>query len=212
MKRAKKPLANIFTLISLAAVIVVLFIVNQSQKANKQKETSMEKLTEVQKILNMNLENDYPKTPREVVKLHGDMTRLLYSGIEDEEIKDLAVKIRELCDEEFLELNPIDQYLTDLYSDISLWRKVDRRIESNFVVNEEKEESYKKDGKEYATAYVSFTITEKVKTSELRKYLLRKDKDNKWKILGWEYIPDNSKYLLDRSIIMTKRGNYEKQH
>ncbi|CRZ35447.1 hypothetical protein DFR55_13422 [Herbinix hemicellulosilytica] len=190
MKRAKKPLANIFTLISLVAVIVVLFIVNQSQKANKQRETSIEKLTEVQRILKMDLVNDYPKTPREVAKLHGDMTRLLYSGIKDEEIEELAIKIRELCDEEFLELNPMEQYLTDLYSDISLWRKVDRKIENNFIVNEEKEENYKKDGKEYATAYISFTVTEKGKTSELRKYLMRKDKDNRWKILGWEYIAD----------------------
>ena len=34
----------------------------------------------------------------------------------------------------------------------------------------------------------SFTITEKGKVSELRRYIMRKDDDNKWKILGWDYI------------------------
>jgi len=191
LKKAKRSITNIFTVISLLAVILVLFIVNRSQKADKLKETSMEKLSEVQKILEMDFENEYPRSPREVAKLHGDMTRLLYSGIEDEEIKELAVKIRELCDQELLEQNPMEQYLKDLYSDIALWRKVNRKIENNFVVNEEQETIVKKDGKEYATAYISFTITEKVKTSELRKYLMRKDENNRWKILGWEYISDN---------------------
>jgi len=191
MKRAKKPIANVFTLISIVAVILILFFINRSQKAEKLKETSLETMNEVQKILNMDLENDYPKTPREVAKLHGDMTRLLYSGIEDDEIEKLAVKIRELCDEEFLEHNPMDQYKKNLYSDIALWLKVGRKIESNFVVNEDKEEIVKKDGNEYATAFISFTITEKGKTSELRKYLMRKDENKKWKILGWEYIPNS---------------------
>jgi len=191
LKNSKKYKSNLFTLISILAVILVMFIINRVQKENKLKEASKETLSEVQKILDMDLENDYPETPREVVKLHGDMTRLLYSGIEDDEIKKLAEKIRELCDEELLEKNPLDQYLNDLYTDISLWRKLNRKIENDFVVNEEREEIKEKDGKEYATAYISFTITEKGKTSELRKYLMRKDDDNKWKILGWDYITND---------------------
>lgn len=191
MKNSKKYKSNLFTLISILAVILVMFIINRVQKENKLKEASKETLSEVQKILDMDLENDYPETPREVAKLHGDMTRLLYSGIEDDEIKKLAEKIRELCDEELLEKNPLDQYLNDLYTDISLWRKLNRKIENDFVVNEEREEIKEKDGKEYATAYISFTITEKGKTSELRKYLMRKDDDNKWKILGWNYITND---------------------
>lgn len=193
MKRAKRPKGNMFTLISIIAVMLAMFFVTRYQKAGKQKEATMESLSEVQKILNMDLESDYPKTPREVAKLHGDITRLLYSGIEDDEIKDLAIKARELYDEELLEKNPMDQYLKDLYSDIALWIKLGRKIENNFVVNEQDEEIIKKDGKEYATAYISFLITEKGKTSEQRKYLLRKDNNKKWKVLGWEYMPDKGK-------------------
>ena len=170
--------------------MVLATFIYQSQRADKIKETTLEKLTEVEKMLKTDLEKDYPKTPRELAKLHGDMTRLLYSGIEDDEIKELAIIIRDLYDKEFLDNNPKEKYLKNLYSDIALWREMKRKIENNFVVNEQDEELIVKDGKEYATAYISFTITEKGKTTELRRYIMRKDEENKWKILGWEYIPD----------------------
>lgn len=191
MKKAKRPISSVFTVISIAAVIVVLIFVNQSKQANNLKETSKEKLSEAEKMLELDLDVDYPETPRDVAKLHGDMTRLLYSGVEDDEIKKLAIKIRDLYDEEFLNNNPEEQYLSNLYSDIALWLQLKRRIEYNTVVYEDLEEIVVQDGQEYATAFVSFTITEKGKTSEIRRYLMRKDKDNRWKILGWEYVSED---------------------
>lgn len=191
MKKAKRPISSVFTVISIAAVIVVLIFVNQSKQANNLKETSKEKLSEAEKMLELDLDVDYPETPRDVAKLHGDMTRLLYSGVEDDEIKKLAIKIRALYDEEFLNNNPEEQYLSNLYSDIALWLQLKRRIEYNTVVYEDLEEIVVQDGQEYATAFVSFTITEKGKTSEIRRYLMRKDKDNRWKILGWEYVSED---------------------
>lgn len=188
MNKAKKQKSTFFTVISVAAVVIAMIFVTQSQQANKQKETSLVNLSEVEKMLEMNLDNDYPKTPRDVAGLHGDMTRLLYSGLEDDEITELALMVRDLYDEEFLSNNPEEQYLKNLYSDIALWNKVSRKIELNVVVNKDLEEVYTQDGKEYAIAFVSFTITEKGKTSELRRYLMRKDKTDRWKILGWEYI------------------------
>lgn len=191
MKAAKRPMSAIFTLISIVAVVLVLFFLQQNKQSEELKEASIKKLSEVERILEIDLDKDYPETPREVVKLHGDMTRLLYSGIEDDEVKKLALKLRELYDDELLAVNPEDKYLNDLYSEIALWLKLGRRIEYNLVVNEDKEEFYTRDDKEYANAFVSFTISEKGQTSEIRRYTLRKDKDNKWKILGWEYVTNN---------------------
>lgn len=190
MKKTKKPMSSIFTVISIVAIILVLVYVNQSQQANKLKESSLEKKSEIEKMLELNIDDEYPETPREVARLHGDMTRLLYSGVEDDEIKELAIKTRELYDTEFIVNNPEDQYLSNLYSDIALWLQLDRRIEKNFVVNEEQEEIFVLDGKDYATAFISFTITEKGKTAELRRYLMRKDEHDKWRIIGWEYMSD----------------------
>lgn len=159
----KRPKSTIFSFISIIAVIIVLFYINRTYQSNKLKESSMEKLTEIQQVLLMDLDNEYPKTPRDVAKLHGDMTRLLYSGLEDEEVKDLAIKIRELYDEEFLENNPMEQYLTNLYSDIAYWLKVNRKIESNFVVNENLEEIVKKMGMNMLQHLFHLPLLKKVK-------------------------------------------------
>ncbi len=188
MKKVKKPKSAIFTVISISAVILVMIYVNQSKQMEKHKEATIEKLSEAERLLELDIENDYPQAPRDLAKLHGDITRLLYSGVEDDEIKNLALWSRDIFDDELLTSNTEEQYLTDLYADIALWLKLNRRIEYNLVVNEDKEELYEIDGKEYATVYVSFTITGKGKTSELRRYIMRKDKEDKWKILGWEYI------------------------
>lgn len=188
MKKSKKVTTYLFSLIFIALIIILFFYLFNLQKEDKLKEASMENLTELQQILAMDLDKEYPKTPRDVAKLHGDMTRLLYSGLEDEETKDLAKMIRELCDEELLINNPEEQYLNDLYTDISLWTSLDRKIENVFIVDQDKENTKVVDGVEHATVFISFTIVEKGKTSELRQYVLRKNEDNKWRILGWNYI------------------------
>lgn len=189
MKKNKKPLSNVLALSFIILIVLIFYYLGRSQKADNLKEASLEKLSEVQQVLAIDFDKEYPKTPRDVAKLHGDMTRLLYSGLEDEEVKDLAMKIRELCDEEFLSSNPEEQYLNNLYTDLSLWKELDRKVDVVIVVNEDKEETKVVDGVEHATAYILFTIIEKGKTSELRQYIMRKNENGKWKILGWEYIP-----------------------
>lgn len=191
MKKNKKPLSNILALSFIILIVLIFYYLGRSQKADNLKEASLEKLSEVQQVLAIDFDKEYPKTPRDVAKLHGDMTRLLYSGLDDKEVKDLAMKIRELCDEEFLSSNPEEQYLNNLYTDLSLWKELDRKVDVAIVVNEDKEETKVVGGVEHATAYISFTIIEKGKTSELRQYIMRKNEDGKWKILGWEYIPQD---------------------
>lgn len=191
MNKKKNPLSYVLAISFIVLIVLVFYYLGRSRKADNLKEASLEKLSEVQQVLAIDFDKEYPKTPREVAKLHGDMTRLLYSGLEDEEVNDLAMKIRELCDEEFLDNNPLEQYLTNLYAELSLWKELGRNIEVSIVVNEDKEETEVINGVEHATAFISFTIIEKGKTSELRQYVMRKNKDGKWKVLGWEYIPQN---------------------
>ena len=76
MKKSKRPMSAIFTVISIVAVILVLVYINQSKQSEKLKEASLKKLSEVEKLLEMDLDNDYPAMPRDLGKAHGDMTRL----------------------------------------------------------------------------------------------------------------------------------------
>lgn len=187
-KTRKRTASTIITMAIVAVVIILLYgywIVNKDP-FNKDTETT---LSETELLLQKDLEKDYPETPREVVKYYSKMLKLLYSELEDSETEALAYKIRELFDQEFIENTPEDEYLMNLYTDISKWKEDGRRITNFILVNEELETKENIDGREYADVYVSYTLQEKGKFSQTLRFLLRLSEEEQWKILGWTYVP-----------------------
>ncbi|MDF2538991.1 MAG: hypothetical protein K0S76_2012 [Herbinix sp.] len=188
-KGKKRTTATIMSMVVVGAAIVLFYFywVNRTDPLD---ETSVEELTDVQKLLQKDLDTNYPETPREVVKLHSNMLKILYTELNDEDTQALALKIRELYDEEFLANNPETTYLKDLYAEISEWKKVNRKIANYILVNEDQEQENTVDGEKYADVYVSYTIQEKGKFAEVWRFLLRMSDEGKWKILGWKFVPD----------------------
>lgn len=183
--------ATVVTMLVIAMAILSFYFY-WSYRIKPLDEKAVEEMTEVQKLLNKDLELYYPETPREVSKLFGGMMKNLYDNITDEEVEALALKVRELYDEDFLAANPQETYLNNLYSDIASWKKVNRRITAYHLVNEEQEQQEQIEGVEYAITYLSFTIQESGKFTETWKLMLRQDKDKKWKILGWKVVPEDT--------------------
>ncbi|MDF2511872.1 MAG: hypothetical protein K0S04_1738 [Herbinix sp.] len=189
MRAAKQKKGAVIGVIALCAIIVLTFyyyLVNHAPTKEAQDQT----MTETEKIIAYDLDADYPQTPRETVKLFARIMKALYDNPEDREIEPLALKIRELYDEEFLDSNPQETYLSSLKSDISGWKESDRRITNYLLVNEDLEQEKELEGVKYSVNYVSYTIQENGKFTETWKVLLRQDKENKWRILGWEYVPE----------------------
>jgi hypothetical protein len=189
VRAAKQKKGAVIGVIALCAIIVLTFyyyLVNHAPT----KETQDQTMTETEKIIAYDLDADYPQTPRETVKLFARIMKALYDNPEDREIEPLALKIRELYDEEFLDSNPQETYLSSLKSDISGWKESDRRITNYLLVNEDLEQEKELEGVKYSVNYVSYTIQENGKFTETWKVLLRQDKENKWRILGWEYVPE----------------------
>jgi hypothetical protein len=191
MSNAGKRISSIIGGTLVVIIIVLLFYMDWSRKNNEEKAATDKTLTEAEKLLERDLETNYPETPREVAKYYSSITKALYSGLKDDEVEALAKRILLLYDEEFLQNNPEDKYLKDLYSDIAAWNDAKRKITNYLLVNEDKEEKVEMDGRDYATVYVSYFILEEGKASETRKLLLRENEDGKWKILGWETIPED---------------------
>lgn len=189
MGKAKKRIATIFTVGAILVIIILLFYMDISKRKNNEELEAAEGREQAVKLLERDLETNYPETPREVAKYYSSITEALYSGLEDQDVEALAIKILELYDEEFLQNNTQEKYLTDLYSEIAAWNKAERTITNFLLVNDELETRETVDGKEYATVYVSYIIMERGKVSEVRKYLLRKNEEGNWKILGWETLP-----------------------
>lgn len=194
MGKAKAKQRTVWTIIimTILAIAIILFYFYWTSRTNPLEDTSEENLSEVEKLLQKDLELYYPETPREVVKLFGNMMKTLYNGLEDDEVEALSLKIRELYDKEFLENNPESTYLKNLYTDIAEWEKKDRRIANYLIVNEDMEEQQEIDGVQYAINYIAFTIQQNGKFIETWKVLLRQDENKDWKILGWEVVPDTT--------------------
>lgn len=190
MGKAKRRTATTIVTMVIAAVSILLLYYYWTNRTDPLKETSIEELSEIEKLLDKDLDRNYPETPREVVKLHSSMLKTLYTDLEDEEVESLALKIRELYDVEFLENNPEENYLINLYSEITEWKKANRTISKFMLVNADLEQNSTIDGREYADVYVSYTIQEKRKFSEIWRFLLRQSEDDKWKILGWGLYPE----------------------
>lgn len=190
MGKAKKRTTTTIGVMILFAIIILTFYYYMVNRTEPLEDASVENLSEQEKILNIDLENYYPETPREVTKLFARIMKTLYSNdLKDEEVKPLALKIRELYDEEFLQNNPEDTYLDSLYTDIAKWKEDKRRITNYLLIKKDQELKEEIDGVKYAVNYVSYTIQENIKFTETWKVLLRQDENSKWKILGWEFVP-----------------------
>jgi hypothetical protein len=57
-------------------------------------------------------------------------------------------------------------------------------------VKKEDEQQSVIEGVNYSINYVSFTIQEKGKFTETWEVMLRQDSNKKWKILGWQVVPN----------------------
>lgn len=188
MSNAAKKISSIIGGILILTIIALLFYMDWTRKNSEEKAASNKTLTEAEKLLERDMDQNYPETPREVAKYYSSITKALYSGLKDEEVDALAKRILVLYDEEFLQNNPEDKYLKDLYSDIAAWNNEKRKITNYLLVNEDQEDKVEMDGREYATVFVSYFILEDGKASETRKFLMRKSEDGKWKILGWDIV------------------------
>ncbi len=185
MRSGKKRTAVTITLMTILA-IVILIVYYYWANRTVVIDTKENNFTEVQKYINKDLDSYYPQTPKEVVNLFADMTKTLYNNPDDKDIKPLALKMRELYDEEFLSNNPEEAYVVDIYSELALWMKNNKKIEDYQYVKEDQSGETELDGVKYATEYISFMIQEQEEYTEIWAILLRQDSKNEWKILGWQ--------------------------
>lgn len=102
MNKSKKRTTSTIISMTVFAVVALMLYYYWINRTEPLEETTRE-LTEIEKVLEKDLDSNYPKTPREVVKLYSNMLKLIYTDLEEEELEALAWKIRELYDLELIE-------------------------------------------------------------------------------------------------------------
>lgn len=153
-------------------------------------------LTKVQKIIMKDLENNYPETPRAVVKLYNQII-MAYYGREytDEEFEQIAAQARLLMDDALLENNPEDHYKQAVKDDVADYKNRSRTIRQSDVcdTNEVQYLTDKSNGDKLAYVTASYFVKEKEEFDKTyQKYVLRQDSEGRWKILNYYQIKGDS--------------------
>ena len=178
-------------------IIVVVFAVIAYRAPKSVDETT--ELTELEELTTKNLEASYPATPREVVKLYNRYLLLLYGdtgySISKDELKQLGSKMRMLYDEELLGVNPEATYYSSLEADIMEDQLAGKVMLQTNVADSADVENLTIDGRKCATLSASyFTKRNNADfTKTYQQYLLRKDANGKWKILGFQQFYNDQK-------------------
>lgn len=182
-----------FTVIIMLVVVLGLaYYTYLNNNASNRQEASEE--TEAEKLLNYDFENNYPKTVRETVKLHCRYLKSVYNNdFTGEELFTLNRNVRKLFDEELLENNAEEDQFQDLKDEILLYEENKQKFVSYSLAEASQVQYNTEDGVEYAKMKV--TIVLKVDSGTMsgdEEYILRKDEQGRWKILGWQSVNKNT--------------------
>lgn len=176
----------VILLVLAAAVLLAIYLrlTNHSKNSDRQAD---ENYTETEILKQYDLEKQYPKTVREVVKLHCRFLKCIYNEeLSAEELETLNRQCRNLYSDILLSENGEREQLADLTEDISAFHSAGK-IFVNYTVGEESSILYTtENGVDYAMVTVTCNIREGSGTNALEEqYLLIKEKEQ-WKILGWQ--------------------------
>ena len=144
--------------------------------------------TEVEKLMELNLDDNYPGNAREVLKVYNRILKCCYNEeLTDKQIKKLAEQNQKLFDEQLLEKNPLDQYVEKLKKDIKDYKDKKTTIANIAIQDLAEAEREERGGYKFCNLLVSYIVkdTKGLKTTN-EKYYLREDDKGRWKILFWE--------------------------
>lgn len=188
MKNAK------YVIIAIACICVICAGFFLFSQGNQEEEKN---LTEVEKVIVKDLENNYPKTPREVVKFYNRIVKCYYGNEKttEKQLNDLVDQMLCLMDEDLLLVNPRDTYYNSVVQDIAYYKQNNKQLVSTDVCdsNEVKYVTDDKDGEGESDklAYVeaSYFMNEDGKFGyTYQQFVLRQDEDGNWKILTFYQI------------------------
>lgn len=184
-KGKKKVLQTIIFMVVVAGIILAIYF----KLSTATKDTDGKALaTEADKLIAKDISNSYPGTPREVLKLYCRIIKCFYNdGLNEDKVEKLADQLRILFDDELLENNPRQSYIKNLKADIKDYRERDKIITSYTVQNSSSVRYSTVEKQEYATIIAEILVKEKSKYTKIyEEFILRKDNNNKWRILGWK--------------------------
>lgn len=188
----KRSVKGFTTIVLLVMIIGLAYFTYLNSTVNDRQEIS--ERTETEKLLKYDFENDYPKTVRETVKLHCRYLKSAYNNaFTEEELFIVNQNTRQLFDEELLQHNAEDKQLQGLKDEIQLYADSKQKFASYSLAEASQVKYNTENDNEYAKIKVTISINKGSGViSEDEEYILRKDENGRWKILGWQAVNKNA--------------------
>lgn len=187
MKTKKGKFTTQTTIVVMVLIVAVVgyycYLVNRSNRRVEERT-----LTTVENILLRDLENNYPPTPKEVIRYYNDIIKCFYNEeCSQEQLEELALKARGLYDQELLDHNAWDTYIFNLEAEIQDFKNNNRKISNISLAASTDVDEFTKNGYKFAKIRCGYNILQgRDASSTIQVYLLRKDGDGHWKIYGWD--------------------------
>lgn len=187
MKKKKVKFTTQTAIIVMVLIVAVVgyycYLVNRSNRSAQENTP-----TTVENVLLRDLENNYPPTPKEVIRYYNDIVKCFYNeGCSQEELQELARKARGLYYQELLDHNEWDTYIFNLEAEIQDFKNNNRKISNISLAASTDVDEFTQDGFRFAKIRCGYNILQGRKSSStVQVYLLRRDGDGHWKIYGWD--------------------------
>lgn len=179
-------------MVILGCIIVGGFAYFANRK-NEEKIEPMVVVTTATKLIEKDLNKEYPPTPREVIKLYSSILKCVYSDdITENELSSLCNQAILLYDEELLGVNKKEEIITNLKSEVEMYHTTEQIVSSCVIDSGDNIITWSEEDKEYAKVGAVYTIrkvSDYTKTTE--EFILRKDSTGQWKIVGWRLADNN---------------------
>ncbi len=185
-KKKRSKLSDIKTVVLALFFIIIFLVFFNSLSDRAGTERTKETATEIELLMNYDLYGNYPKTPRDVAKLHNRYFEMFYGkGVTDEELVVMNQKIRGLYSSELLKYNDENTNLNKLKDNVEAVKEAGYVYRSFELPEASQTEYYTQDGVEMATLEVKIVFNVESGMEYMYvKYVMVKENDQ-WKIHVW---------------------------
>ena len=191
MKNNSKNSAIVKSIVlAVLGAVVLLGFYLMVTRSHKSPSTEEYILTVIDEITTTNLEKNYPADPRMVVELYGKIMKAMYKeGYTDEQQDRMIEVLGGIMDDELMANQ--SNFAKSIKDEVKEKKEGDYSI-STYVVQTREPEQVKVGGKKMCTVDCQFYLRKgSTGVSIYYQFVLRKDDNGKWKILGWEALDNN---------------------
>ncbi len=185
MAKQKLGISIKSVIVVILLIAIVLFYFNYLSNRSSEQKTQRE-IDELTALSEYDMITEYPKTPRDVVKLHCRFFKVFYGQkLTDDDLYILNQQIRHLYSTELLSYNSEPDTLKSLKKSIENMRSEKYEYKSFLLPEASQVKTYTQNGREMATMEVEITLDTKDSAGYLYlQYVLVKENEQ-WKILAW---------------------------